>query len=297
MSNALLTGLPRSGTTISCELLNKLPDTVALDEPMPRRQLMGFPPPSLLERVAHRLGSHRSPAVSRGAAARNIGEFLASTRRSLLEEGVATSKHVDGQVFGGKVADSTTSDGLRQRLAAKGSIQIAKKLEPDFTLVVKHNASFTALLDELVDHRVYAIVRNPLATLLSWQSVPFPIRDGHVPYGENLDPTLAAGLAALDDPVERQLHVLGWFFGRFDTLLPKEAVVRYEDVVSSGGQALAVVTPAAANLGEPLENRNRAAATPETRELAARLLDRDGAHWNFYSRESVEALVAESEIR
>ena len=33
MATLLLTGLPRSGTTLVCSLLNRLPDTVALAEP------------------------------------------------------------------------------------------------------------------------------------------------------------------------------------------------------------------------------------------------------------------------
>jgi hypothetical protein len=33
-ANVVLTGLPRSGTTLVCRLLNKLPDTVALHEPL-----------------------------------------------------------------------------------------------------------------------------------------------------------------------------------------------------------------------------------------------------------------------
>ena len=34
MRNVLITGTPRSGTTLLCSLLNKVPDTVALHEPM-----------------------------------------------------------------------------------------------------------------------------------------------------------------------------------------------------------------------------------------------------------------------
>ena len=34
MRNVLVTGTPRSGTTLICSLVNKLPDTVALHEPM-----------------------------------------------------------------------------------------------------------------------------------------------------------------------------------------------------------------------------------------------------------------------
>jgi len=38
----ILTGIARSGTTLTCFLLNKLPQAVALHEPMDPSQLVGL---------------------------------------------------------------------------------------------------------------------------------------------------------------------------------------------------------------------------------------------------------------
>ena len=49
----ILTGIARSGTTLSCSLLNKLPQCVALHEPMNPAELVGLDfPDAYLARVA-----------------------------------------------------------------------------------------------------------------------------------------------------------------------------------------------------------------------------------------------------
>ena len=44
LRNVVLTGLPRSGTTLACHLLNKLPDTVAVLEPFEAGRFAGLLP-------------------------------------------------------------------------------------------------------------------------------------------------------------------------------------------------------------------------------------------------------------
>ena len=70
MRNVLITGTPRSGTTLVCSLLNKLPDIVALHEPM---NVFDF--------------------VGRGGeeTAKMIEKFCAESRKSLHEQGFAIS--------------------------------------------------------------------------------------------------------------------------------------------------------------------------------------------------------------
>jgi len=161
---------------------------------------------------------------------------------------------------------------------------------------VKHPAPFTALLNELVEHfPVYAIVRNPLAVLASWNSVSLPVNKGHVPVAEWFDPLLRRTLSRIPDRWARQLALLDWFFETYRRVLPETAILRYEDIVASGGRALSVIVPAAAELNVPLPNRNASPLYDVSLmcALGERLLKTDGAYWDFYSRESVERLIAE----
>ena len=292
--NVLLTGLPRSGTTLACELLGSLPDTVALDEPLDGPALASSPAAAgRLHRWLRRTGdpARPSPAVVMDRIAR----FVADTRSSLVEHGVARTKVVDGRVQGRKVSDEVDDAGVRIKLVSVGEIRTDKRLSTDFLLVVKHNSSFTALLPALAERfRVHALVRNPVSVLSSWQGVPFPIRDGRVPLAERLNAPLATRLDAIDDPLDRQFYLLEWFFELFTTALPEDAVTRYEDVVATGGRCLSRITEQAAALAVTLENRNnsRVYEPGRARELGIRLLDTDGPWWKLYSRENVEAVMA-----
>jgi hypothetical protein len=207
------------------------------------------------------------------------------------------SRHVDGRVVGTKLADEVDDGGVRGKLFVRGEIHVDKPLSPDFTLVVKHNSGFAAVLPRLVDRfAVFAVVRNPLAVLSSWQTVPFPVQQGHATLAELLDPPLAGALARVKDRIDRQFLLLTWFFRHFRDELPAGAFVRYEDMVASEGAALATIVPRAAELTSPLDNRNASALYDPrtTRALGKRLLDTDGPWWHFYAPDSVRQLLPEA---
>jgi|LauGreDrversion4_2_1035121.scaffolds.fasta_scaffold157460_2 hypothetical protein len=272
----ILTGIARSGTTLSCSLLNRLPQCIALHEPMSPSDLVGLPyPETYLER---------------------IGTFFADQRSSLLRSGTAVSKGRDGMVPDNPFGTALAATGLRASTVRTWTVRFDKPLSPDFRLVVKHPNMFTATLPALsTRYSCYAIVRNPLAVLLSWNSIQAPVNEGWLPYGEAFDPELKSHLAAEPDRLSRQLIILRWYFSRYTHLLPRNHVIRYEDLISSGGRALAVMDPDALALSEPLENRNQNHLYDHSlvHALADRLLGEESIYGNFYSRSDVERLCAE----
>ncbi len=272
--NILLTGLPRSGTTLGCHLLNDVPDTVALYEPM---------------RVKDFADLENYQAICQA-----IGEFCAGQRVTLRAHGRAQSKNASSTAPTNSY-DTTPQEGaLRKAVVSGGDIVVDKPLSGDFTLVVKHVAAFAAIVPEAVNHfPVYALVRNPLAVLASWNSLEHGVREGHVPAAERLDPALASRLAAIADDTDRQLALLGWFFEQFTRSLPASSIIPYENLVASGGRALAVIHPGAADLDASLDNHNTNPLYDREKTLRAgeRLLQSDGAYWDLYSRASVEELL------
>lgn len=276
--NVLITGTPRSGTTLTCHLLNKLPDTVALHEPM-------------------RVKSFAS--LSHEQIREDVRRFCDEQRLSLRLHQRAISKNVDGVVPDNPIGEGRSDAGLRKRLVSKGEIVVDKPLSPDFMLAIKHNSAFTAVLETLVAHfPVYGVIRNPLATLASWSSVEFSASSGYARAAERLDPALKTRLAAIADDLDRQICLLDWFHGQFRRYLPADAIVRYESVVATGGRVLSMVNPAAAGLNEPMESRN----TNKLYDVAAmftigeRLLASDGAYWEWYTKESVSDLLSELDV-
>ena len=276
-SNVIITGVPRSGTTLTCYLLNQLPDTVALHEPMDM--------------------SVFSKLKSDDSICDEIDRYLEATRVSIETQKVAISRHVNGLVPDNHFGDQRSDSGLRKSMASFGEISITKELSTNFLLAIKHPAEFTAILESLSKRfPCYAVIRNPLSVLTSWNSCEVPVANGHAPNAENLDINLAQALSQIDDKTERQLHLLDWYYGKYWKVLPNSRILRYEDIISSGGKALAVISPPARELNEMLESKNKNILYDMKlmQLLGERILKTDGAFWEFYSKDSVELLLRDS---
>ena len=277
--NIVLTGPGRSGTTLTCFLLNKLPDTVALSEPIAPG------------RYANRMPDYE-------AVADGIEEYYRDMRKMALRQGQVISKHV-----GGMVPDNSKGmkDGVRQRIVDKGKIPVNKDLQPDFYLAIKQPGMFTALLPTLVKRfPCFAIVRNPLAIMLSTSTLQQPnsnkrrrSRSAKVTYDPQLGERLEENKKEGADKIDQRLMRLHYTFERYQESLPESHIIRYEDICSSHGRALQIIVPAAGELDEPLENKNLNPLYPRDKvfRFGEKLLESEGAYWNFYSREDVEEII------
>ena len=173
-----------------------LPDTVALSEPIRREAFGGMD-------TLH-------------DACTRIGDFAEQARARILAERRAPSVQVEGRLDDNRSASRHTDAGLRRLRGGWGEIAIDKPLSAHFTLLIKHNALFAALLPRLTQSfACLALVHNPLSVLVSWQTVDLPVHRGRIPAGEALDGELHRMLEREPDVVSRQLIVLDWFFGWF----------------------------------------------------------------------------------
>jgi hypothetical protein len=274
--NVILTGLPRSGTTLVCHLLNQVPDTVALLEPVGPGPFVDLLPDG-------------------EAILDTLELWYRKSRRRALKKGEVLTYHVGGTIPDNPFGEERSGEAPRQWLANLGRVRVGKELQRGFFLVVKEPPMFTALLPLLVQRfPAFAVVRNPLAVLASWNTVDIPARRGRIPKAERFDPELTRRLDAIDEVVERQLCLLDWWCERFERYLPASNILRYEDIVASGGKALAAIVPGAQQLNKSLSSRNanELYQRKEVAELGEKLLGSEGAYWRFYSRNSVEELLA-----
>ncbi len=280
--NIVITGPGRSGTTLTCFLLNKVPDTIALSEPISPGK------------YANRMPDHE-------AVADGIEEYFRDMRKMALGQGQVVSKH-----SGGMVPDNSKGmkDGVRQRIVDKGKIPVRKELHPDFYLAIKQPGMFTALLPALANRfPSFAIIRNPLAIMLSTSTLQKPprgekgnkrkTRSAKVTYDPQLGERLEENKKEGADQIGQRLLRFHHAFERYHQSLPESHIIRYEDICSSRGKALKVIVPAAEELDEPLENKNLNPLYPRDKVLrfGERLLESDGAYWHFYSREEVEEIM------
>lgn len=272
MRNIMLTGLPRSGTTLMCYLLNKIRDSVALHEPLPVQRL-------------NTMGDNEIIAW--------IDAFCEDQRRSIIKDRIAVSKSCFGRVPSNPLSDEQ-EDGKRLRLITGKKIDIDNVSNATFSLHVKHPAFFTAKLGLLTKHYTcYASVRNPLAVILSWRSSGMSISKGRVPAAESSDSQLKTVLEAESSILQRQLILLDYFFASYKTFLDGY-IIRYEDIVSSRGKALELVCPDAHILNEDLACRNQrlVRVDPEAERIAEILTSRDSPCWSFYDRDDISSLFS-----
>jgi hypothetical protein len=276
--NIVLTGPGRSGTTLTCFLLNKLPDAVALSEPIAP-------------------GKYASRMPDYESVADGIEEYYLNMRKMALTQGLVVSKHV-----GGMVPDNSKGmkDGVRQRIVDKGKIPVNKDLAPDFYLAIKQPGMFTALLPTLAKRfPSFAIIRNPLAIMLSTSTLQQPSngrrksRSAKVTYDPQLGERLEENKKVGADKIGQRLLRFHHAFERYHQSLPESHIIRYEDICSSRGKALKVIVPSAEGLDEPLENKNLNPLYPRDKvfRFGERLLESEGAYWNFYSRQDVEEIM------
>lgn len=201
---------------------------------------------------------------------------------------------VEGRLGDQMVALEPAEAGLRQPQAYWSELTIDKPLTTGFTLVVKHNALFAALLPGLTSSfSCLGLVRNPLSVLASWQTVNLPIHRGRVPEGEALDRDLHRTLEQEPDVLRRQIAVLDWFMNRFRNHLAPENVIRYEDLVESGGRVLFRRLGQAGARPVALRNMNDNSVYDSATidALLGALLRSGGAWTHFYSAADCERVA------
>jgi len=272
-NDVLITGLPRSGTTLVVSLLNRLDDVVALHEPMDFSE---------------------TPLAGLRPFDEALAPYLEQTRTLILTDGRVQTRVIEGKEDDNPYGADRDDTGLRTSRARRAWANVDKALTPDFLLAIKHPMAFTAILDQIVGRLpVFAVVRNPLALLASWASVAGNFNRGRIPVAEALNPEIRQRLGELDDVVDRQLAILDWMFSQYLHHVPRRQIIVYEDLIASRGRALGVVAARASNLDVPLEPRNENPLYDKTAisRVADRLLAMPGPVWEFYSRGDVQMLA------
>ena len=120
-----------------------------------------------------------------------------------------------------------------------------------------------------------------------------PVNCGRIPAGEQFDPGLQQTLDCDPDTLSRQVTIINWFFAHYGDGLASEWILRYEDLVASGGKALFGMLGRAQAKAVPLSSRNDHAVyrNADIDRLLAALLACGGAWTRFYTRADCEAVA------
>lgn len=208
----LLTGIPRSGTSYLCRLLDALDNTAVVNEPV-----------ELFEGLASAPEPWAVPLLHAALRARiDAGEA------------VPNKLDVDGRVTG----DTMHGD---QRMPYRPVLR-----DHEWVLATKNTLAYLARLDGIgrvmPQARVVALVRHPLDTLASWKGSFAHLAQGDtgvVPIGGTPDPWLSprlrAGVSAIAAVSSAAVRRAAWWRLLASELLAHRGhivIVRYEDLVA-----------------------------------------------------------------
>jgi hypothetical protein len=213
MRDLIVTGLPRSGTTLVAALVDAREDVCCLSEPKRHVDLA-------------------EAAADAAAFVAALGADFAALRKELADgAAVMDRRGTDDEAVDNYFAEPD-ADGVRCPRFHCMPRTVAGVTD-DTILAVKHNGLYTGVLPELVAggrHAVLAIVRDPADAIASWQSIDVPIRHGRLPAAERFWPELATVVRRDDLPLlDRQIFIADLVLARFRQC--DVQVLRYEDIV------------------------------------------------------------------
>lgn len=225
--NMIITGIPRSGTSYLCSLLNGIPDCAVINEPLEVISSLQSQP---LECCPWDI-----PSVPWG-----IPIFYLEQRRLILD-GLAIRNKIHEGKF---IEDTALIDNVGYH-----TVEVTR---PDFMLATKHPIAYLSRISQLrrvmPNATIVACIRHPLDTLASWKT-SFPhlekadveavpvgnIHDGNLSLRQQqqLESIALSG----DNALRRALfwrHLAELILSDLDRLL----LVRYEDLVTNPGATL-----------------------------------------------------------
>lgn len=210
-NNYIITGPPRSGTTLTCHLLNDQNNTVALHEPM-----------SMLMFKNQEIGLH------------NIDLFFESMRYSIINHKIALSKISESNIPDNPYADVFTNN-KRESIVKKRFFYISKPISETFNLFIKHNVHFTFMLKKIASkYKTIVIIRNPLSTINSWNTINAPVAEGNAKVLKYINPNLYQNINNIKNLFEKQARLLDEMFLIYNAI-PGLNIIKYEDIIESNG--------------------------------------------------------------
>ena len=209
--NLIVTGLPRTGTSLLCRLLHSTNNTVVINEPV-----------VILKPLKEALNPY------------GVACFHRQMRAAILS----------GEAIPNKVeADGTLIDDTAR--LDQSSLYRPRITDPDFTMGSKNTLGYLMRLPDLQrvmpDARIVACVRDPVATIHSWIRSFGHLREGDIgrfpvslAQSTVLAPSLLEDLRtieAVDDPVLRRPLIWRMLAGWLLRILNDDIVLlRYEDL-------------------------------------------------------------------
>ena len=190
--NIILTGVPRSGTSLLTKLISKQPNTLCFSEP------------SWIKEIRFE-----------GQTAKQFTQAL-SLKLNTIREDIRKGNPIELTVKKGttQLPDNYYLRDKEGMTNLKQTISVFIEHSDDLLICVKANTIFTATLNKLICDEswdIFAVIRDPLYVLMSWRSLNIPVSKGKIKIGELYSEYLRQAVLEKDLLV-RQVKILDWFY-------------------------------------------------------------------------------------
>ncbi|MFC7394398.1 hypothetical protein [Scopulibacillus cellulosilyticus] len=214
-NNLIVTGIPRSGTTLTTALIDSLSNSVCLSEPAWQARL--FKKTKNINELIKQIEK----------------DFVKIRKRIVNHKPIEDRRHKDGTSLTNYIKYDEDGKAKKNKNANQFILQVVNK---DFLLGMKHNAHYSSILPNLVENNffsVLAIVRHPIPTILSWQNVNFPISKGKLPGSERFWPEIKKISNSNDPLLLKQVRFYDLFCERYLSLADHMTLLKYETILES----------------------------------------------------------------
>jgi hypothetical protein len=242
MSNIILTGIPRSGTTLAAAILDNTSNCFCLSEPDSHRELMDS-------------SSSKDDFVNSLEL-----EFLSIRSKLLAGIEVPDKRMADGSA----VTNYFSAPSITNHRSAAYTLKKVGRnnLTEDFALGIKHNALYAAVLPEILSSnkfKVVILVRNPMDVVASWRSLDLPVSQGFLPAADRYWPEMRELTHSAMPLLDKQLFIYELMCSRFLSFTDQACVVRYENMV----ERPEILLHAAGISGKVIATKNLIQSTPK----------------------------------
>ena len=214
MKPVILTGVPRSGTTLAAALLDSMPDAICLSEPDQHLHLHAT------SATATEFVAMLRDSLEALAARCAVGDWPIDRRSG---DGLPITNYFSGSPDGGDRASQFVERVPKPRALSDHAL-----------ICAKHNALYLSVLPQLVASGAFtevAIVRDPIDVLGSWNSLALPVSGGKLPAAEKFWQAMAQltmeSLALLD----KQVRIYELICRRLVRFRTQIAVIKYETLI------------------------------------------------------------------
>ncbi len=224
-SNNLITGIPRSGTTLITSLIADSQKAVVFSEP------------EWLKLI--RQSSETSDAFTK--------ELLFQIAR--LRTDIDQNKPLKLKI--NKETQKTPTnyykrDNSGEVITIKNEewVQL-EKAYAKYPFYIKSNAQFTACLSDLIktnEFKIYGIIRNPISCIMSWRSLKIPVSFGNMKIAEKYSTDFLDFTSGSTDLLHKQVLIIDWFYREFFNHLNAVEIIKYEDLLTDTHGIISQIT-------------------------------------------------------